>query len=622
MNTTTYPLRIFVVVFILLIPSTGFGQTHPFRFAWLSDTHVGSATGAADLESSVHDINTMDSVAFVVISGDITEMGFDAQLEQAKAILDGLKKPYYIIPGNHDTKWSPSGCTKFISLWGKDRFVFEYGGFRFIGMHEGPIMKMGDGHFPPEDIRWLDSVLTALPDKRQPLFFVTHYPLDPGLDNWYAATERFKKYNTQAVLVGHEHQNRTATFEGIPGVVARSNLRGGKRPGGFTIVNVLKDSVTFTEHTPGGPSQSSWHALGLGQQDFSRDTASYKRPEFSVNTLYKEVRPLWTVSTGYTIASTPAVFGDYAVVGNSSGAVFCYSVQNGSTLWSFKTGSTVYSSPAVSEGKVVIGSSDRTIYCLDIQTGMPVWNVKTGAAVVAAPIIDGGIVYVGASDGVFRAIDLSSGTLRWEFRNVSGFVETRPLLYEGKIIFGAWDTYLYALNAKDGSLAWKWSNGSTGILYSPAACWPVASHGKIFVVAPDRFMTAIDAETGKTIWRSKRYQVRECVGISQDGQRIYVRCMVDTVVAFSSSASMQSPEWTSACGYGYDIDPSMPVEKDNQVMFGTKNGLVYGLDAKSGKTVWIHRIGVSVVNTPAVVDDHHVLVTDLDGSITLLEHTP
>jgi outer membrane protein assembly factor BamB len=181
---------------------------------------------------------------------------------------------------------------------------------------------------------------------------------------------------------------------------------------------------------------------------------------------------------------------------------------------------------------------------------------------------------------------------------------------------------LYALNAKDGSLAWKWSNGNSGILYSPAACWPVASHGKVFVVAPDRFMTAIDAETGKTIWRSKRYQVRECVGISQDGQRIYARCMVDTVVAFSSAASLQSPEWTSACGYGYDIDPSMPVEKDNQVMFGTKNGFVYGLDAKSGKTMWIHRIGVSVVNTPAVVDNHRVLVTDLDGSMTLLEHAP
>ena len=95
----------FLVAFFLLIWSNGFSQTRPFRFAWLSDTHVGSTTGTADLGASVRDINTLDSIAFVILSGDITEMGFDAQLEQAKAILDSLKKPYYIIPGNHDTKW-------------------------------------------------------------------------------------------------------------------------------------------------------------------------------------------------------------------------------------------------------------------------------------------------------------------------------------------------------------------------------------------------------------------------------------------------------------------------------------------------------------------------------------
>ena len=612
--------RFLFTVFFILFCSIGHGQTHPFRFAWLSDTHVGSVTGASDLEASVHEINNIENIAFVILSGDITEMGFDAQLEKAKTILDVLKKPYYIIPGNHDTKWSPSGCTKFTALWGKDRFVFEYAGFRFIGMHEGPIMKMGDGHFPPEDIRWLDSVLTTLTDVRQPIFFVTHYPLDPGLDNWYTVTERLKRYNTQAVLVGHEHRNRKADFEGIPGVVGRSNLRGGTRAGGFTIVDVSTDSVTFTERAPGGPGQSPWQALALGQRHFSMDTVVYQRPEFSVNALYNDVRPVWTVKTGYTIASTPAVFGDYAIVGNSSGAVLCYSIKSGSQLWSYRTGSTVYSSPATSDGKVVIGSSDHIIQCLDIATGKLVWKVKTDAAVVAAPVIDKGVVYVGASDGVFRAVELSTGNTLWNFKGVNGFVESKPLLYEGKVIFGAWDTFLYALNVKDGSLAWTWSNGNPGILYSPAACWPVASHGRVFIVAPDRYMTAIDAMTGKTAWRSNRYQVRECVGISQDGERVYARCMTDTVVAFSSIAPTQSAVWAAACGYGYDIDPSMPLEEDGEVMFGTKNGLVYGLDAATGKTLWIHRIGVCVVNTPAVIDNRRLIVTDLDGSITLLEH--
>jgi 3',5'-cyclic AMP phosphodiesterase CpdA len=186
-----------LMAFFLFCTTPSFPQTSPLRFAWLSDTHVsgaigavGSTTGAADLSRTVRDLNAISGIDFVILSGDITEMGSNTELELAKAILDSLNKPYHIIPGNHDTKWSESGATKFPALWGSDKFVFEYGGYRFIGLHQGPIMRMGDGHFSPEDLRWLDSVLVNLPDKKQPLFFVTHYPIDPSIDNWYELLDR------------------------------------------------------------------------------------------------------------------------------------------------------------------------------------------------------------------------------------------------------------------------------------------------------------------------------------------------------------------------------------------------------------------------------------------------
>ncbi|MEX0737538.1 MAG: PQQ-binding-like beta-propeller repeat protein, partial [Bacteroidota bacterium] len=208
---------------------------------------------------------------------------------------------------------------------------------------------------------------------------------------------------------------------------------------------------------------------------------------------------------------------------------------------------------------------------------------------------------------------------QWEFSGVSGFVETKPLLYEGNVIFGAWDTYLYCLDKRDGSLRWKWSNGNAGPLLSPAAVWPVASDGKIFIAAPDRYMTAVDVTTGKTVWRTNRYQVRETVGISGDGKRIFARCMTDTVVAFSASAPTPEMVWVTDCKYGYDIDPSMPVEEEGVVFFGTKNGLVYALDGVSGNILWRHRVGVTIVHTPVPLGKNRVLVTDQDGRIILVE---
>jgi hypothetical protein len=42
---------------------------------------------------------------------------------------------------------------------------------------------------------------------------------------------------------------------------------------------------------------------------------------FSVNSRYPKVRTLWTYETGYTIAGTPAIWKDMAIVGDASGKV-------------------------------------------------------------------------------------------------------------------------------------------------------------------------------------------------------------------------------------------------------------------------------------------------------------
>jgi len=267
----------------------------------------------------------------------------------------------------------------------------------------------------------------------------------------------------------------------------------------------------------------------------------------------------------------------------------------------------------------VFGSSDKNIYCLNVKDGKLLWKISTQAPVVAAPVIEKGIVYVGGSDGKFRAINLKTGELIWEFDNINSFVETKPLLYQEKVIFGAWDTYLYALNIKDGTLAWKWSNDNAGQLYSPAACLPVASNNKIFIVAPDRFMTAIEAKTGQTVWRSNKHKVREAIGISEDEKSIFARCMDDTLFAFSSVSPTQELIWSTACGYGYDIDPSMPTEKDGIIYFGTKNGYLFAIEAESGQLKYQFRVGVTVVNTVTPVNQNQVVLTDMDGRVIMIE---
>lgn len=580
------------------------------RFAWLTDTHVGGATGAADLSNSVRDINFLDKIEFVIISGDITQTGKDSDLILAKSILDSLIVPYYIIPGNHDTKWSESGATKFARLWSSDKFVFRKNGYMFIGLHQGPLMKMGDGHFAPEDLRWLDSVLAGT-DKNTPIILVSHYPLDSSIDNWFEVTKRISSYNTQFVLVGHGHTNKKMNFDGITGVMGRSNLRNKESRGGYNIVNIEKDSAYFFVKSPGSEARF-WNSEKMGNKVI--DKPAFVHPDFSINKIDSpKIEIKWKHNTGYTITSTPAVRDNYVITGNTSGKVICLDLSDGSEKWNYQTGAPVYSNPLIYSDKIYFGSADSNIYCLDLD-GKLKWKFRTGAAVISSPSVKNNVIYIGSSDHVFRAIDAGTGNLIWENKDIGGFVETKPLIYGNKVIFGAWDTYLYALNIYDGSLAWKWSNGNKEELFSPAVCVPVAAKNKLFIVAPDRYMSCINVSNGNTTWRSNKFLVREAVGITGDST-IIVRCITDSLVAFDPEPDYSSVKWISDLKYGYDINPFMPVEKNGSVFTGTKNGVLYAADAAKGSLLWSYKLTHVLINTVFAVSDKDIVATTMDGEV-------
>lgn len=537
-----------VLFLLFLCPFLALAE--PLHFAWLSDTHVGSPTGADDLRATIADINSQSNLQFVIVSGDVTELGKDEEFELAKSIYDECKIPLYLTPGNHDCKWSESGATSFSKFWSSDKFVFNAGSYTFLAMHEGPVMKMGDGHFAPEDLRWLKSTLNTLP-KNQKLIFVTHYPLDEQLDNWYQAIDLLKKYNIQAVLVGHGHANNKMNFEGISAAMGRSNLRAHEKVGGYTIVDIKDGKMTLTERNPGDGTKKPWHHITLEQHDFANATNKWPRPDYSLNKKYPHVKVKWQFDAQWLAAASPAIANDCAIIGDASGTVHALALKNGKPKWEFQTHGPVYSTADTSEGHIVFASCDGGIYSLDPKTGKQLWKYSTLHPIVASPRTANGKVFIGASDHKFRSLDLQTGKLLWEFPDLKFYVEAKPLVQDDRVIFGAWDNHLYALDINTGKQLWSWSSPRDWINVSPAAYDPISAAGKLFVVAPDREITALDVTTGKQLWRTADYKVRETAGISQDKSRFYVRTMgtLDgtsaVLMAFSSAADKPEKLWST-----------------------------------------------------------------------------
>lgn len=636
------------------------GQEGRFSFALVTDTHIGGDGADEDLRRTVADINAVDSIAFVIVSGDVTEFGSNAELRLAKKILDGLRRPWYIIPGNHDTKWSESGANSFRVIFGGEAFAFTHGGWLFLGTNSGPNMRMGPGQIPRENIVWLDSVLSVPENRLMKVVSVNHYPLDEGLNNWYELTDRLKKLDTRLALCGHGHSNRVMDFEGIPALMGRSNLRAGKESGGYNIMTVTGDTVlTASVRHPGGlrktgatsgaaqggassaasgaeqggassaapgegeagvpaaATMPAWASVRLVKHDFAADATRWPRPDYSMNTRYADVRETWRHQEKADIGAGTAAARRLAVITNTAGEVRALSLRDGRVKWSFSTGAKIYGTPVIEGKRVIAVSADGIVRALELRSGKLLWSYDAQQPVVASPVTAGGKVFIAGSSGRCHALDLRSGTLLWSNGGIDGFVETIPLIYKGMLIFGTWNNHLYALDTETGDTRWVWNNGYSNRMLSPAACVPVAVRDRVFVVAPDRKMACLDALTGKLIWHSDLggATVRESMGLSADSSMVLAKTMNGEVIGVSTAGDKPEITWRTGFNIGYDIAPAVITERDGIIFIPSDKGIVHAASRSDGSLLWSHRISSCLVNNIVPLKDGSLLCNTMDGVV-------
>ncbi len=606
---------------LLLLSLSCIAQVKPFRFAQLTDIHLNpNGSGPTEaLMRSIEQINATPGIDFVLVTGDLTEQGDSHMLHEVKNCLSRLRMPYHVCMGNHETTWSESGCTAYSRIFGPEFYSFDFNGVRFLLFNTGPLLKMAYGHVSPSIIEWARSDLES--NRDHPAIIVTHYPLTEGdVDNWYEVTDALRRPgNVRLVIGGHYHALKPdLRYDGLPAILMRSNLPDDDGLPGYGIYEVDdKEIRAYVQRI--GEEKQFVTSYTMQRADYDPQGHAEKYPDYSANEQFDHVSEQWKAQAGAAIYSSPSVENGRVFVGDDDGHVMAFRLRDGHKLWDFKAAHRVIGGPSVWHGIVVFGSADHNIYALSARTGKQLWKMEARGPVLGSVTIKDGIAYVGASDSTFRAIDVRRGKLLWAYNKLRGYVMTKPLVLPDCVIFGAWDNTLYCLRRTDGHEMWRWTGGLTRMHFSPAQVWPVSRHNRVFIVDPQRAMTSIDLQTGETIWRTFQSKVRESLGISQDGERLYAKTMQDSIVCFASQGDEPRQLWATDAGIGYEHAPSMLPERDGIVYASTNDGFIVALDGRTGRLLWKHKDGNSLTNTVVPLRKGKVLVTNTEGSVILLK---
>ena len=562
------------------------------RFAVLSDIHVvpGNANNDA-LKAAVAEINTLD-VDAVIVDGDLTNEGSDEQLANVKSILDGITKPLYVLPGNHENNWSQSATKTFVDLFGGDRFVFDIDSLVVVGINCGPFMKMGDGHIKQEDLHWLRNTLDqrVTPGKRVLNF--NHYPIrKDDLDNWEEYAQLLLEYPVIGHINGHYHSWQTYNVGSIPAVMIRAlDMRDGKP--GYTIVEVGPDWTHVYEKVIGQPRNPRFAFANRTAHKPLKNvsTVDFKQPEGF------EVTKVWTDSASIF---TRLGFDDSNVYfGTSVGNARAVDKATGRLVWSRPMGASLFGRPVVTaKGRVAV-PYHAGVAMLDTRNGKLLKNLPSteGPVVADGVLSDDGRAYI---QGGYKRIERrnpQNGKLVWAYDSLFNYCQAAPVVNAGDVIFGAWDTNLRCLDLKTGKLRWVWNNGKPANMLGPGNVVPVVTDDKVIIVAPDRYMTAIDRATGRQLWRDNSHRYRESLGVSADGRTAYAKTMDGELVAVDTTTPDFKELWTVDMGLGYEHAPCIVVEKDGVVYAGSRRGIVTAVDPKAQKVLWSLPLGVSEVN--------------------------
>jgi outer membrane protein assembly factor BamB/predicted phosphodiesterase len=600
-----------IILLFFLVSHQILSQT--YRYAVLSDIMVGTEKTKQNLSKIIEDIHSKE-ISFVIVLGNITENGNDKELDSAKQILDGLDLPYYVIPGNNETKLRGISLTHFKELWDNNNFFYKKNNDIHIGLNCGIVWNGKGGHFSPDDLNWLNEILKDSVENNQDssniILYLTNQ-LNGEIDNWFKVTNILKNYKIKAVFTGESESNRLQNFNGMPGVIVQPSTIKSKYTN-YSLIESNEDSLIISQIEIG--KKRTEKIINVISKE-----KKYTIPEIdSVQLKDYSGSILWQRDLNANLPASFEVSASKTFTAEEDGNVLCFDL-NGNKLWEYNTGETIIGAPAVEGDILSVATLEGDLFAVNANNGNVIQVIGLGEPLTSNLIIIDATgqdsktkaVVTGTSKGEMFCYDIYTLENIWENNSAKGIITTLPLYIKDRIIYGSSDGFLYCIDARSGILNWKWRDKNAG--YSLAGCEPVSNGKYVFISTSDKSICAVDLLLGTTIWRMKDYSSWESLGISNDNEKLFIKGLNNFYIVSSRTGKLIKEIKTD---YGEDSSPVKPIEWNNKILFGTESGDIYSIDQKYNLEK-LFFTGTALVNNIKHINKNIFAASNIDGKIIL-----
>ena len=194
----------------------------------------------AGLVAAVHAVRSVRPDA-VLVTGDLVDNATDAEYERVRELLEPLRVPTYVLPGNHDDR---AAIRRHFELPGAGadpvQYSADFGAELRLVVLDSLAPGEDSGSLDRERLGWLDSELASAPDAPT-LIAMHHPPVLTGLAPWdaiglpdadrHALGEVIGAHpQVRRIVAGHVHHTFTGELAGCPTLTIPSTFL--RRPRG------------------------------------------------------------------------------------------------------------------------------------------------------------------------------------------------------------------------------------------------------------------------------------------------------------------------------------------------------------------------------------------------------